>query len=111
MKRDEVYLRHMLDAVDRINGYVAGMVFSEFEADLMAQDAVIRQLSIIGEAARHVSATMQGDHPEIPWADIIGMRNILIHDYLEVDLQEVWKTVQDDLPIMRAQVLEVLPIK
>lgn len=111
MKRDEVYLRHMLDAVDRINGYVAGMAFSEFEADLMAQDAVIRQLSIIGEAARHVSATMQGDHPEIPWADIIGMRNILIHDYFEVDLQEVWKTVQDDLPIMRAQVLEVLPIK
>ena len=57
MKRDEVYLRHMLDAVDRINGYVARMVFSEFEADLMVQDAVIRQLSIIGEAARHVSAT------------------------------------------------------
>lgn len=111
MKRDEVYLRHMLDAIDRINGYVAGMPFGEFEFDLMAQDAVIRQLGIIGEAARHVSLTLQEDYPEIPWADIIGMRNILIHDYFEVDLGEVWKTVQVDLPALKEQVLKILPIQ
>jgi uncharacterized protein with HEPN domain len=111
MKRDEVYLRHMLDAIDRINGYVAGMPFGEFEFDLMAQDAVVRQLGIIGEAARRVSRSLQEDSPEIPWADIVGMRNILIHDYLEVDLGEVWKTVQDDLPALKEEVLEILPIQ
>lgn len=108
MTRNEVYLRHNLDAIDRINGYVAGMAYDKFERDFMAQDAAIGQLSVIGEAARRVSSTLQGDRPEIPWADIIGMRNILIHDYLEVDLQEVWKTIQDDLPALRTQVVKVL---
>jgi uncharacterized protein with HEPN domain len=108
MKRDKVYLQHILDAIDRITGYVAGKVFAEFESDLMAQDAVIRQFSIIGEAARRISLGFQSRHPAIPWADIIGMRNILIHDYLEVDLDEVWKSVQDDLPDLRTQITALL---
>ena len=87
------------------------MTFNQFESDLMAQDAIIRQLGIIGEAARHISSTLQGNHPEVHWADIIGMRNILIHDYLEVDIPEVWKTIQDDLPILRAQVVDLLQIE
>ena len=111
MKRDEVYLRHMLDAIDRITGYVAGMPFGEFEFDLMAQDAVIRQRGIIGEAARRVSRSLQEDSPEIPWADIVEMRNILIHDYFEVDLGEARKTVQDDLSALKDQVLQILPIQ
>jgi uncharacterized protein with HEPN domain len=78
MKRNEVYLRHILDAIARIDSYVAGMTFGEFETDLMAQDAVIRQLSVIGEAARRVSSAFRGDYPQIPWVDMVGMRNILI---------------------------------
>lgn len=108
MKSDQVYLRHILDAIDRISGYVAGMAFDGFQGSHLVQDAVIRQLGIIGEAARRVSSAMQQAHPEVPWADIIGTRNILIHDYLDVDVQEVWKTIQDDLPVLRAQVGKIL---
>jgi uncharacterized protein with HEPN domain len=108
MRSDQVYLRHILDAIDRISGYVAGMAFAEFQGSNLVQDAVIRQLGIIGEAARCVSSAMQQAHPEVPWADIIGMRNILIHDYLDVDVGEVWKTIQDDLPVLRAQVGKIL---
>jgi len=101
-------LRHILDAIARIEEYVAGKSFVEFEHNYLLQDGVIRQLTIIGEAARCLSATLQESRSTIPWADVIGMRNILIHDYIEVDVKEVWKTVRKDLPVFREQVVGIL---
>jgi uncharacterized protein with HEPN domain len=97
-ERDVVYLRHIRDAAHQIQGYVQGVNESEFRDDEMLQDALIRQLSIIGEAAGQLSEETRKDAPSIPWTDIYGMRNKLVHDYLGVDLDAVWDTVQEDLP-------------
>ena len=80
----------------------------EFENSRMVQDAVIREIGILGEAARKISLSFQQAHPEIPWADIIGMRNVLIHDYFEVDVKEVWKTIRSDLPVLRDEISQII---
>jgi uncharacterized protein with HEPN domain len=97
-ERDVVYLRHIRDAAHQIQGYVQGVSESEFRDDEMLQDALIRQLSIIGEAAGQLSEETRKDAPSIPWTDVYGMRNKLVHDYFGVDLEAVWDTVQRDLP-------------
>lgn len=107
MKSDLIYLRHILDAIAQIEAYVTGLSWKGFQESQLVQDAVIRQLGIIGEAARRVTGSVQKDHGEIPWSDIKGMRNILIHDYFEVDEREVWKTVQDDLPTLKERATDV----
>jgi len=108
MKSDLVYLHHIRDAIAQIEEYVKGKSVAAFRRDRLLQDGVIRQLSIIGEAARHVSVGLQQSNSDVPWSDVIGMRNLLSHDYIEVDVDEVWKTVQDDLPILRDQIAQIL---
>jgi uncharacterized protein with HEPN domain len=100
-----------LDAIDRATGYVAGMDVETFEADLRTQDAVLHSLQIIGEAANKIRAVdpqFAAEHPDIPWDLIYGMRNRLVHDYFEVDLEVVWRTVQQDLPALRTRVFSAL---
>jgi len=107
MKDDLVYLRHILDAIALVEAYVRGVSWEDFQESQLVQDGVVRQLGVIGEAARRVSRSVQQTHPEIPWSDMVGMRNILIHDYFEVDDKEVWKTVQDDLPTLKERATDV----
>lgn len=107
MKDDLVYLRHILDAIALVEEYVRGVSWEDFQESHLVQDGVVRQLGIIGEAARRVSTSVQQTHSEIPWSDIVGMRYILIHDYFEVDEKEVWKTVQDDLPTLKDLVTDL----
>ena len=95
--RDLVYLRHIRDAILQIQKYVRGVDESEFRDDEILQDALIRQLSIIGEAAGQLSDETRRQAPSVPWTDIYGMRNKLVHDYFGVDLDAVWDTVQKDL--------------
>jgi uncharacterized protein with HEPN domain len=96
--RDEAYQRHILDAIGRIRSYVADLDEDVFLASPMVQDAVVRQLLIIGEAARHLSDGFKQQHASVPWRKITGMRDKLVHDYLGVDLPVVWRTVSIDLP-------------
>ena len=84
---DAVYLHHILDAIIQIEEYVASLNHDSFIASAITRDAVIRQLEIIGEAAKRVSAGLRGKHPEVPWPTIAGMRNKLIHDYFG----SIWK--------------------
>ena len=70
----------------------------------LLQDGVIRQLEIIGEAARHISGELRAKYADVPWQDIIGMRNKLIHDYLGVDIELVWITASEDLPALRERI-------
>jgi uncharacterized protein with HEPN domain len=87
---------------------VKGFSYEQFERSRLVQDAVIREIMIIGEAARHISSSLREANPEIPWSSIIGMRNILIHEYFEIDVPEVWKTVQADLPVLKMQLSQVV---
>ena len=108
MKNDAVYLHHILDAINRIQGYTAGVSYDQFLQDSLLQDGVVRQLEIIGEAAKNVSSTFRDAHPKLPWSQMTGTRNKLIHGYFEVNLFIVWDTVQSDLPPLKQQVERII---
>lgn len=102
-----IYVQDIATAIDRIEKYTSGGK-SEFFSDGKTQDAVIRQFSVIGEASARLSPSMKAKHPRIPWKNIIGMRNIIIHDYAEVDLPIVWDTVRNGLPKLKKAILKMM---
>ena len=107
MNRDDVYLRQILDAITRIERYVsAGR--DAFFSDPMPQDAVIRQLAVIGEAVKQISAMARQRFPQIAWREVAGMRDVLIHQYFSVDLEQVWEVTQGDLEELRRVVEQLL---
>jgi uncharacterized protein with HEPN domain len=109
MKKDNtVYLHHILDAIDLIEEYTNEMSENEFLSNSMARDAVVRQIEIIGEAARNISDEYQELHPKVPWGKMIGIRNKIIHEYFNVNFAIVWDTVQDDLPELRKTITNIL---
>ena len=107
-KDNKVYLTHIFDAIDKIEKYTEGKNSKEFMSNSMVQDAVIRQIEIIGEAAKRVSSTIRKSNPKIPWKDIAGMRDKLIHGYFGVDLDAVWETVKKDVPVLKQQVADIM---
>jgi uncharacterized protein with HEPN domain len=102
MENDLVYLRHMLDAIEKIDRYLRDINYEAFAANDMAIDAVVRELEIIGEAARNLSAPFIKEHPDIPWGRIRAMRNVLIHQYFGVNLKVVWDTCRSNLPQLKS---------
>ena len=108
MERDEAYLLDILLAARKAIGFVKGMTWAEFAQSELHQSALVRPLEIIGEAARRISAETQQSHPEIPWQQMIGMRNRLIHAYFDVNLDVVWKTVTRDLPSLKTELEKIL---
>ncbi len=109
MQRDDVYLFDILDSATAAVEYVAGKSQTDFLADRQCQDAVIRRLEIIGEAARRLSDETRDAHPQLPWSGMIGQRNILSHKYDDVDFLIVWETVQSDLPTFISYLEPLLP--
>ncbi|MBE0433264.1 DUF86 domain-containing protein [candidate division WOR-3 bacterium] len=107
-KDDSLYLRHIIDAIGRIEEYTSGMNYEDFVASNLVQDGVIRQIEIIGEAVKRLSDRTRSMHQEIPWKDVIGMRNKLIHDYFGVDIDAVWDTVEKDIPILKTDIAHLL---
>lgn len=105
--RDRDYLEHIQDAIGKIQRYVAGMSEAGFMADDLVQDAVIRNLEIIGEAVTNLSPELKARHDDVAWGEISGMRNRLIHGYVTVNLQIVWDTVEKVLPGFLAEVLDI----
>ena len=109
MKRDDtVYLHHILDAIDVIEGYTKGMTENEFLANSMARDAVVRQIEIIGEASRNISDEFREKHPKLPWEKMGGIRNKTIHEYFNVNFAIVWDTVQDDPPLLKKSIKKII---
>lgn len=107
-KDNSVYLKHILDAIDKIDQYIKGQNLSSFLRNTLVQDGVIRQIEIIGEAARNISPQLLDQYPNISWQDIIGMRHKLIHDYMGIDLKAVWDTAVDDIPVFKNQTEKIL---
>ena len=107
MKDPAVYLRHIRDAIARIGKYTAQGRNAFFE-DSMVQDAVIRNLEVIGEAVRSLPPELKRRHPKIPWRSITALRNVLIHEYFGVDLEIVWRVVQRRIPTLKCHVEAML---
>jgi uncharacterized protein with HEPN domain len=102
VKDERVYLLHAIEAIDAILSYTADGR-DEFLADRKTQDAVIRNIEIIGQAVKGVSDETRALEPSVPWRQIAGMRDKLIHEYFGVDLNLVWEVVEHDLPAVRPQ--------
>ena len=107
MKSDRIYLQHIRDAINRIESY-AEVGRDEFMTASHWQDAVIRQLEIIGEAAKNISDVTRTAHPDVPWRRIAGMRDVLIHNYMGVDLDAVWEATQKNVPELKSRIEAIL---
>jgi uncharacterized protein with HEPN domain len=109
MRRDDAYLLDILIAARKALKFLEGLTWEEFEQSELHQNAEVHLLEIIGEAARLISQETRDAHPDIPWEQMIGMRNRLIHEYFRVDLATVWDTVRNDLPRLIALVDPLVP--
>ena len=107
MNKDRLYLESIRDGLERIAEYTATGE-EAFMASRLIQDGVIRNLEVIGEATKNLSSELRDATPTSPWRQIAGMRDVLIHDYLKVNLARVWRTVAMDLPPLRAVVSQLL---
>jgi uncharacterized protein with HEPN domain len=105
---DDVYLLHIRDAAAKIEEYLQGVGHDEFCKNSLMQDGVVRQIAIIGEAAKRLSKEMREKHADVPWGSMVGMRNKLIHDYMGVDCESVWKTAKQDVPLLKEKVVAIL---
>lgn len=107
MKEDRVYLAHIRDAIERIDAFTSDGR-ERFLADPMVQDAVVRNLEVIGEAVKGLSEDLRLTHLDVPWKQIAGMRDVLIHHYFGVKLETVWQVVIEHLPPLRQRVDQLL---
>ena len=107
MNDDRLYLTHILEAIEKIQRYTADGR-DEFFGDPRTQDAVLRNFEIIGEATKHLSQETRNKQPDIPWKQIAGFRDVLIHDYMGVDIEEVWNVVENSIPPLLSAVQDLL---
>ena len=103
MKDDRLYALHILECIDRIERYTS-QGREAFLASEMIQDAVLRNLQILAESTQRLSRQLKDSRPEVPWREIAGFRNVLVHDYLGVNLDRIWKTVRSGLPNLKQAV-------
>ncbi|SMO90839.1 HepT-like ribonuclease domain-containing protein [Gracilimonas mengyeensis] len=105
---DKARLKHILDAIAEIESYIENDSFDSFASDSMKKYATVKQIEIIGESSNHISSAIKESYPKVSWKEIIGIRNILIHEYFGVDERIVWEVAQNDLPKLKEQIHEIL---
>lgn len=108
MRHERLFLEDIVSAADAIAEFIEGQTPQSFEANRMLRSAVVHQLTIIGEAVAHLSAELRARHPRIPWTDLKGFRNIVVHNYFGIDWEEVWRAAARDLPVLRAEIATIL---
>lgn len=97
-----------MEAMNKIESYIAGVEFDSFIQDKMRVDAVLRNIEIIGEAAKNIPNHIRKKHPGIPWRRIVGLRNIVIHEYFGVDLENIWKIITENIPEVKPAFIKML---
>jgi len=106
-RHSQLRVQDILDAIDRIASYVEGMSYDDFLADGKTQDAVTRNIEIVGEAARAIPTDFKECHPEIPWSEAIAMRNIIVHQYFGILPEVVWDVIKNELPALRSRIVKL----
>lgn len=109
MLRDQEALIDILESIKLILKYAESLEFDNLANNIEKQDAILRRISIIGEATKRLSAKFRSQHPEVPWKAMAGMRDVIIHDYDEVDLDEVWTVIRENLPQLLANIEPLIP--
>ena len=108
MKDDTVYLRHIYEAIEKVESYLSDASFESFSQNDMMIDAVVRELEIIGEATGNLSNSFCEKHQQVPWGKVRGIRNVLVHEYYNVDLTIVWDTCKKNLPELKSFIADIL---
>lgn len=104
----KLYLEDIKDSIRKIESYTSSLSFDEFKKDMLTIDAVVRNLTIIKEAARSIPQEIKSKNPDIAWSEAIGMRNKVTHEYFGVDKNILWKTIKEDVPSFKKQISELL---
>lgn len=108
MKKDpKIFIEHILQSIEIIEGHIENKTEKDFSDSVLLQDAIIRRIEIIGEAAKNLPSDFKEEHHDIPWKTIAGMRDILIHKYFGIDLELTWEVVKRDIPALKEQILEI----
>ena len=107
-KDDSIYLAHILESLTKVILYIEGISYDAFLSDEEKQDAVIRKIEVAGEATKRLSEEFRDKHPQIPWRAMAGMRDKLIHDYIDVDLDTVWETATHDIPNLLREIKTII---
>ena len=107
MKDDYAYIDHILHCIKKIQEYTKDLTKLDFNSNGLVQDAVIRNIEIIGEATKKISKGLKTNYPDIPWREMSGMRDKLIHDYMGIDVEVVWKTIVEDIPLIEALIKKI----
>lgn len=108
MRDDTLYMKHIFDAINKIEEYTS-VGYDKFMSESHWQDASIRQLEIIGEATKKLTDELKAQYPDTPWKRIAGLRDILIHNYMGVDIAAVWEITQQNLPELKKHIQKILP--
>ncbi len=109
MRKDvDVFLKHILDSIGSIENYIGEKSEQDFIEALETQDAVMRRLAVIGEAAKNIPMSLRKEHENIDWKAIVGLKNILVHEYFGVDISVIWHIIKDDLPKLKLEIEKML---
>jgi uncharacterized protein with HEPN domain len=108
MRRDQLRLQDILENIEAVKLALGGRSREEFNSDLLLRSAILHYLQTIGEAASHISAEMQDKYPDVPWREVSGTRNVIVHAYFSVDLDLIWQTITQDLLPLHSRISAIL---
>jgi uncharacterized protein with HEPN domain len=111
MRRDLQFLEDIREAAEAIERFAAGSSGASFSGDDVLRSAVLHKLTVIGEAAARVTAALRERHPEVPWSDVVGFRNVVVHAYFALEWSIVWTTATEEVPQLRRQISRILELE